>query len=223
MGNFTRSNLALVLGTALALGGCATHTPMDYTAFKQAQPRSILILPPLNDSPDVKATVSMLSHSTYPVAEAGYYVFPVTLVSETFQQNGLHNPPEIHDVSIQKLREIFGADAALYMRVKQYGSSYAILSSAAIVTAEAKLVDLRSGQVLWTGVATASSEEGNNNQGGIAALLVTAIVKQIMNNVMDMSHTVAGKTAVRLLTAGTPNGLLHGPRSPNYGKEGQAR
>ena len=223
MGIITRARLTLACIITAALGGCATPTAMDYAAFKQAKPQSILILPPVNDSPDVNATFSLLSHTTYPVAEAGYYVFPVTLVNETFQQNGLHNAPEMHDVSAQKLREIFGADAALYIRVKQYGSTYAILSSAAVVSADAKLVDLRSGQVLWTGSASASSEEGNNNQGGLAAMLVGAIVKQIMNNLTDMSHVVAGKTATRLLSAGMPNGLLHGPRSPQYGKEGQPR
>ncbi len=220
----TRHGLRLAsLALSLALGGCASKPPVDYTAFKQANPRSILILPPLNDSPDVNATPSLLSHSTLPVAEAGYYVMPVTLVHETFQQNGLHNAAEIHEVSAQKLREIFGADAALYMRITRYGSTYTILSSAAVVAAEAKLVDLRSGEVLWTGSASASSEEGQNNQGGLAALLVSAIVKQILNNVTDMSHTVAGRTATRLLSAGSPNGLLYGPRSPLHGKEGQPR
>ena len=47
----------------------------------------------------------------------------------------------------------------------------------------------------------------------------TAVVKQIMNNVTDASHNVAGITSTRLLSAGTPNGLLFGPRSPLYGKD----
>jgi hypothetical protein len=208
----------------LALTGCATQQPMDYSAFKQARPRSILVLPPVNDSPDVNATFSMLAQSTRPLAESGYYVMPVTLVNETFQQNGLHNPPEMHGVSQQKLREIFGADAAMYIRVKQYGATYTVFNSAAIVAADAQLVDLRSGQVLWTGSARASNDEGNNsNQGGLAGMLVAALVKQILNNVTDASHGVAAMTADRLFTAGAPNGLLYGPRSPNYGKDGQPR
>ncbi len=57
----------LVAGfTLLALlGGCAPTKSVDYSAFKQAKPRSILVLPPLNESPDVKATYSMLSQVTF--------------------------------------------------------------------------------------------------------------------------------------------------------------
>jgi len=94
------------------------------------------------------------------------------------------------------------------------------VSSAAIVSAEARLVDLSTGTLLWSGRATASNDEGNNNSGGLVGMLVTAVVKQIMNNVTDASHNVAGITSMRLLSAGTPSGLLYGPRSPLYGKDG---
>ena len=149
----------LVAGfTLLALlGGCAPTKSVDYSAFKQAKPRSILVLPPLNESPDVKATYSMLSQVTFPLAEAGYYVVPVALADETFRQNGLTSAGDVHQVSPAKLREIYGADAALYVTVSDYGTRYMVISSATIVTASAKLVDLRSGTTLWTGAATTAA------------------------------------------------------------------
>ena len=208
----------LVAGfTLLALlGGCAPTKSVDYSAFKQAKPRSILVLPPLNESPDVKATYSMLSQVTFPLAEAGYYVVPVALADETFRQNGLTSAGDVHQVSPAKLREIYGADAALYVTVSDYGTRYMVISSATIVTASAKLVDLRSGTTLWTGSATASSEEGNGgNNGGLVGMLITAAVKQIINSsVEDAGYPIAGMTSARLLSAGQPGGLLSGPRSP---------
>lgn len=212
--------LATIGALAAAMAGCAAPKKVDYSAFRQAKPASILVLPPLNESTDVNASFSMLAQSTYPLAESGYYVLPVTLVSETFHQNGMSNPPDMHAVAPAKLKEIFGADAALYIKVKRYGTTYTILSSAAIVTAEAQLVDLSTGTQLWSGSASASSDEGGNNQGGgIAGLLVAAIVKQVLNSVTDASHNVAGVTSARLLSAGMPNGILYGPRSPKYGKD----
>jgi len=214
-------------GTALAitatlLVGCATPPPQkDYSAFKQAKPASILVLPPVNLSPDVNASFSMLSHATLPLAESGYYVMPVALVNETFKQNGLANPPEMHEAPLPKLREIFGADAAMYIQITRYGTVYTVLDSAAVVSASARLVDLRTGTELWTGAATASNNEGNNQGGGLAGMLISALVKQVMNNLTDASHSVAGVTSTRLLSAGTPQGLLYGPRSPMHGKEGQ--
>ncbi len=119
----------LVAGfTLLALlGGCAPTKSVDYSAFKQAKPRSILVLPPLNESPDVKATYSMLSQVTFPLAEAGYYVVPVALADETFRQNGLTSAGDVHQVSPAKLREIYGADAALYVTVSDYGTRYMVI------------------------------------------------------------------------------------------------
>lgn len=212
--------LAALVAAALLLGGCATRKPYDYTVFKEARPASILVLPPLNSSPDINATYSMMSQATAPLAESGYYVFPVTLVDETFKQNGLTSPADIHDVSIVKLREIFGADAALYINVKQYGTSYVVISSETRVTAEGKLVDLRSGKTLWAGAATASSAEGDSNNGGLIGMLVKAAIRQIVETVSNQGHVIAGQTSARLLSAGRPNGILFGPRSPMYLKEG---
>ena len=206
---------------ALLLTGCAKPTPYDYSAFKQSRPKSILVLPPLNQSPDINASASMLSHVTYPLAESGYYVFPVALVDETFKQNGLMTAQDIHAVSTDKLRQIFGADTALYLNVKEYGSKYMVISSETRVTAEAKLVDLKTGKQIWNGVATASTSEQQSNSNGILGALVQAAVNQIADTVSEKGYEIAGITSTRLLTAGTPRGMLYGPRSLQYGKEAQ--
>jgi len=213
------SQLAAALVVVAALGACATPSPYDYTAFRENRPVSMLVLPPLNETPEVAATYGVLSQVTLPLAEAGYYVLPVTLMDETFRQNGLNNPAEIHDVSPQKLREIFGADAVVYIKVTQYGTSYVVVSSETRVTAQARIVDLRTGQLLWQGSATASSSEGrSSNQGGLAGLLITAIVTQIVETASDTSFNFSGVASQRLLSP-RKNGVLYGPRSPNYQKD----
>jgi len=103
--------------------------------------------------------------------------------------------------------------------VPEYGSTYRVISSDATVKAKAKLVDLKTGTLLWEGAAMASTAENNNNGGGgIAGLLIAAVVKQIMNNMTEVSHTMAGVAGQRLLTT-QPNGLLPGPRSPAFAKD----
>jgi hypothetical protein len=214
--------LRMFLSACLAflLGACATPVPFDYTAFKQDRPASLLVLPPLNESKDIKATSGVLATTTLPLAEAGYYVMPVSLVDETFKQNGLTTPTDIHEVPAAKLREIFGADAAVYIRVKQYGTTYMIIGSETRVTVDGKIVDLRSGRVLWSGSATASSQESDSSsQAGLVGLLVKAVVTQIIGTVTDASFNYAGITNQRLLGAPRKNGLLAGPRSPSYQKD----
>jgi len=206
---------------ALLATGCATQhqTPYDYAEFKHARPASILVLPPLNSSQEVIAPYGMLAQATLPLAESGYYVVPVALAEETFKQNGLATPADIHQVPVAKLREIFGADAALYIEVKSYGTSYHIVNSTTVVAADAKLVDLRSAKVLWQGSASASSAEGQQNQNGLVGMLVSAVVNQIVGTVSDASYKIAGITSKRLLWAGHSNGMLYGPRSPLYQKD----
>lgn len=203
----------------LAMTGCATKTPFDYTAYKESRPRSILVLPPINNTPEVPASYSVLSYATLPLAEAGYYVMPVTLVAEAFKENGMTQPGDMHATSADKLRQIFGADAGLYITISKYGTVYQLVDSASVVSADAKLIDLKTGKVLWTGSASASSNEGKNQQGGLAGMLIAAVVKQVIGTMTDESHKVAGITTMRLLSPGTPNGVLYGPRSPNYGKD----
>ncbi len=209
-----RRTSVLVVILLLLTGCVAPQQNIDYTAFRQSKPRSILVLPPLNESPDIRATYSFLSTVTRPLAEAGYYVFPVALVDQTFRENGLLNPGEMHQAPLDKLREIFGADATLYITVTQYGPSYHILSSEIRVTASARLVDNRNGQLLWQGSATAT-DEGGNHSGGLVGALVVAVVKQIVSNVGDQGHAVAREVSTRLFAV-RPNGLLYGPRSPLY-------
>jgi hypothetical protein len=217
-----RSAAALAaLAAATLLSGCAAPPKSyDYTAFRQSKPRSILVLPPLNDSPDINGTYGLLAQATMPLAESGYYVLPVAVVDEVFKQNGLVQPGEIHAAPAGKLREIFGADAALYITVHEYGTRYQIISSVTQVKAEARLVDLRSGDLLWTGTASASSaEQQNSSGGGVLGILITAIVQQIANTATDASFPIAGVASQRLLSAGRPGGMLFGPHSPRYGQD----
>jgi hypothetical protein len=211
--------LALALLAMLATG-CASNAPtQDYTAYKASKPRSILVLPPVSESLDVNAGFGVLSQVTYPLAEAGYYVLPVSLVSETFKQNGMTTANDIQSVSPAKLRTIFGADAVLYLDVHEYGVHYQVFDSVARVAVSAKLVDLRSGTALWSGSAVASSAENqNNNNLGLVGMLIQAAIKQVVNNVSDASYPVAGVASQRLLSVGA-NGLLYGPYSPHYGTD----
>ena len=174
-----------------------------------------MVLPPLNMSPDIRASYSMLATVTRPLAELGYYVFPVALVDQTFRENGLAEPGEMHNASPAKIAEIFGADAILYIKVNEYGATYRVISSEVIVSASAELIDARTGRSLWTGSAKASNSENKDSGGnGIVGMLVSALIQQVANNIGDPGYQVARTTSYRLFNAG----LLPGPRSPNYEK-----
>jgi hypothetical protein len=199
---------------------CVSIPPAkDYTAFRNADPHSILVLPPINKSTEVVAPYSVLAQLVAPIAESGFYVFPVALVEQTFRSNGLTVANDVHSLPIEKLHEIFGADAALYLSIEEYGTSYVVISSDTVVTVKASLVDLKTGETLWQNTASASSAETRGDSGGgLIGALVEAALNQIIETVADRGFDIAAITSNRLFSAESYNGLLHGPRSKKYGQ-----
>lgn len=202
------SGLTLVMAV---LAGCAAPEPRDLTAFRQAAPRAILVLPPLNESPEVEATWGFLSTVSRPLAEQGYYVFPVGVIDQLMKANGLPTAGEMHDVPVSKLREVTGADAVLYVTVKQYGNQFQLFSTVARVSLEARLVDARTGEPLWSGKATAENQSGSSS-GGLLEKLVVAAITQAVAASTDASRPVAADANWQLITSpdrGLPPGPMH--------------
>ncbi|WP_141674109.1 DUF799 domain-containing protein [Gilliamella sp. wkB112] len=185
----------------------------DYTAFKESKPSSILVLLPINHSNEANASFGVLSQLTFPLAEAGYYVFPVNLANEVFKQNGLTVANDIHSVNLAKLRETFNTDAVLYINIKDYGTNYQLVQSDTRVTLEAKLVDARTVKLLWTGTATASSLETQQTSGNLFSMLISAAITQISDSIRDRSVAISALSATRLFTPNPlkSNGILYGP------------
>lgn len=195
---------------ALVLVGCATK-PYDYTNFREHPPRSILVLPPLNESMSVEGTYSYLSTATRPLAELGYYVFPVAIVDQLLKENGMPTAGEMHQVPLNKVAEIIGADAVMYVTLKEYGTKYQVLSSVPTVSATAKLVDTKTGVLLWSGAVLL--QQTSQGSGSILADLIVAAVTQAINTSTDRAHALCGPANVILFTK-KDQGLLYGPYHP---------
>ena len=214
-----RITLALSAVCLLLLSACSTPSAKpDQSAFRNSKLASILVLPPVNQSPDIRGSLTFYATVTRPLSEAGYYVFPVAMVDATFKENGLQMADDIHEAPLAKLQSIFGADAVLYITVEKYGSSYVVLDSQTVVSAKARLVDARSGALLWQGQASASDAEGRDNNNGLAGVLINSVIHQLASNIGNPGHQVAKLARARLLSPHT-GGILYGPRSPNHGKD----
>lgn len=194
--------------------GCSLKEPgksPDYSKFIQAKPRSILILPPINNTTEVYAGESFLSWSSRPLAEMGYYVVPIALVVQTFRMNGLTEPMDMHGVSLKKLGEVFGVDAVMYITIEEFGTKFLLVNSVTQVRALAQLVDVRTGMELWSGEEhkQASSNSSNND---LVGMFLTAVIDQVVNTSADQAHReVAPSVAWQLFTK---RGIYPGPYAP---------
>lgn len=194
---------------SLMLTGCVTpQEPYDYTNFHAHPPRSILVLPPLNESTAVEGTYEYLSTVTFPVAEMGYYVYPVSVTDHFMKDNGMPTAGEMHQVSLDKVREIIGADAVLYLTLKEYGSKYEVLASETRVVVQGKLVDTRTGLLLWEG--TGMAQEGSGAGGNLIADLVAAAVTQVVASSVNEVHQVSRMANANLFMT-KDRGLPYGP------------
>ncbi|WP_269620379.1 DUF799 domain-containing protein [Zhongshania sp. BJYM1] len=211
--NISTRNRALVFALlALSLVGCQVAPPYDYSALQASKPRSILVIPPLNESVDVNAPYTFISTVSKPLAEKGYYVFPVAVVDQFLKENGLPSPGEMNGVPLEKLRENIGADAVLYTTINQWGQKFQLLSSVTIVDSELKLIDARTGELLWTTRAFAqqSSSDGGS---GLAGAIVGAIVQQIAGSISDQTPALSSGANAMAINAHN-QGLLPGPYLP---------
>jgi hypothetical protein len=193
------------------IAGCVTTPPFDYSSFRNHRPRSILVLPPLNQTTDVNAPYTYLSTITRPLTECGYYVFPVAVVDAYMKENGLPSPEEMHGVALDKIRNIIGADAVLYVTIEEWGQKYIVVQSITTIKAKARLIDTASGEVIWQGTQAVS--QGSGGGGDPIAMLITAAVTQIINTMVDYTHDLS-RVANYTMIYDANQGFLAGPYLP---------
>jgi len=193
----------------LLISGCATK-PYDYTAFKKSKPRSILVMPPKNNSIEVNAPYIYLSTITRPLAEKGYYVFPVSVIDHFLKNNGLPTPDEMNSIPLDKIDKYIGADAVLYITIEDWGQKFQILASVAKVHVNFRLVDVKSAEVLWESSVIAEESSGDS-RNSFAGAIIGAIATQILaTTVADHTPSLA-KRANNMAINNQERGMLDGP------------
>ena len=162
------------------LAGCAPKAMVkkDLSAFIAAAPRSILVVPAVNKSLDVDAPNYVLSTLPIPLAEKGYYVFPVNTSKYVLEQEGYYEGEQIHQVPPETLAKLFDADAILYVTINRWDAQYAVLSTQVTVEFDYRMVG-RDGTELWKERKRMVYAPQNNNSNGIAGLIAAAITAAI--------------------------------------------
>ncbi len=204
--------VVVLVGCAL-LAGCATNAPKDYSNFQASAPKSILILPPINESVDIAGTYSCLSTMSLPIAEMGYYVFPVEVVDRLLKENGFSQPVEMHQIPVDRLRAFTGADAVLYPVVKEYGSKYQVIASTTKVHMSARLVDAKTGTDLWTSNVAVERGSSDYSQAGLVGQLLGVVLEQVINSKTDPANQLSAQASVQMFSD-PKEGLLRGPYRP---------
>jgi len=201
---------------AALLSGCVAppvDKGYDYSAFRSANPRSILIVPVVNNSVDVDASDYFLSAISQPVAERGYYVFPVNMVKRVMEEDGLADADMVHAADPTRLAALFGADSVLYVSVERWDAQYAVLSTTVTVEFDYVLKDGHTGQTLWRSGQRIVYQPQAGGSGNIIADLIISVVQAAATkakpNYLPLARQANKNAVVR-----THHGLPAGPYRP---------
>ncbi|MFL5312212.1 MAG: GNA1162 family protein [Myxococcales bacterium] len=193
--------IALIAALAAA---CAQPAKKDYSKLVSSNPRGLLVVPVVNKSVDVDAADYFLSTLSVPLAERGYYVFPVNLVKRMLEDDGLSDAALVHGTDPARLCALFGADAVLFVTIEQWTAKYMLLTTQVTVEFDYVLKDGRTGEELWrdhqTGVY--ASDSGG---GGLAGAIAAAIVAKAAPNYMPLARE-ANSRAMAYPGPGFPSG-----------------
>lgn len=195
---------------AVAMGGCASKpVEKDMTAFKAASPRSILVVPAVNKSLDVDAPNYMLSALSLPLAEKGYYVFPVNTTKVVLQQEGFYEGEQIRQQPTQVLAKLFGADAVLYVTINRWDAQYAVLTTNVTVEFDYRLV-YKDGTEIWSAQQKLVYSPQATNTGSPLASLVVAVISAAVTRAAPNYLPLTKQANNQAILAG-PNALPDGP------------
>ena len=211
---------AVALGLMAATGGCAVTQPSsDFRQFRQEDPRSILIVPVMNQSVNVNAAENFLSTLAQPFADRGYYVFPSYMTRRTMEDDGIGDPGLVHAAAPSKLGAIFGCDAALYVVIERWESKTVIISTVTTVDLNYSLKSCKTDAELWSRRQTISySPQQQNSSGNPLADLIAQAAVSLIEKAAPSYMPLARQANLQAAT--TPGlGLPAGPYSPNHGKD----
>jgi hypothetical protein len=205
----------------LGLSACATNTQIakkDYSALRTENPRSILVVPAINRSVDVDAPDYFLSTITRPIAERGYYVFPVHLVKRIMEDDGLNDADMVHAGDPRKLGKTFGTDSVMYITIERWDARYIVLSTTVTVELSYVLKSASTGETLWENKQKLVYQPQNNNQGGgIAGLIAQAVSAAIAKAAPNYVPLAQQANAQAVYIKG--QGLPAGPYDDMYQKD----
>ena len=205
-----------LLAVLAAIGtGCAAAPPSkDYSAFRAADPHSILIVPPVNRSMDVRAPELVLTILPIPLAERGYYVFPVNMVKRVLEDEGLSDPNLVHGADAARLCNLFGADAALFATIEEWVVEQHGVDVRIFLEFDFALKDGKTGVTLWREHRSAESRGGSADP--MSSLLANAILRSMPTG---WTYVPLARKTVGEVFGDPREGLPAGPHRKDYGKD----
>ena len=92
----------------------------QYAGFYEEKPVVMLIMPPINNTPNVEAKEALHTTITTPLVEAGYYVVSPNLSLDFLRSESAYDAELFIDGNLELFGSVFGADAAVFTIIDRW-------------------------------------------------------------------------------------------------------
>ncbi|WP_461210336.1 GNA1162 family protein [Desulfocurvus sp. DL9XJH121] len=172
----------LVAILSCGLAGCAKQVTKleEFPGMYEEDPTSILILPPMNESTAADAKQYYSTTIQEPLAQNGYYTFPMPVTDEILRREGVYDTELLYNMPVTKFKEYFGADAVLFTTIRKWDLMYAVIAGNLTVSFDSEIRSTTSDRVLWKYNGTVVVDlSGGSGGGGLFGLVVKAVVTAV--------------------------------------------
>jgi hypothetical protein len=118
-----------------------------------------------------------------PLAESGYYVFSIPFIDQFLHREGITDGEQVSRIPLSKFKEMFDADAVLFVTLNSWDTNYYVTGGNVTVGAKFELKSTSSSEKLWqyddVVVHNTSGNSGNIIADMIATALTTALVDYV--------------------------------------------
>ena len=203
----------LAVLAALLAAGCAAPPKKDYSKFRAADPHSVLVVPAVNNTVSVEAAALYLTTLPIPLAERGYYVFPVNMVKQVLEDEGLADPGVVHGADPTRLCGLFGADAVLYVAIETWTAEYLLFNTQVRVEFDYVMKDGKTGDTIWRDRRMIYQDSSQGARDPVSPFVMALIAKAYPN------YTGLARSANQQAFWWPGMGLPPGPYHSLYGKD----
>lgn len=210
-------NCFILLATISVLSSCSSSVTrlQQYGAMYEQQPKSIVVMPPINQTNFAEAKDFFYTTMALPLIEKGYYVFSPYLTMEMFKTEGAYDSEMFIDGSLDQFKNVLNCDAVMFTKINKWEKK--AVGGKIKVDVEYILKSATTGETLYTSSGEIKLDTSINAGGGAFGALVSLAATAI--NTAATEKVVAGRACNQYVLQDLPEG----PYSKNHLADGKLK
>lgn len=202
-------NYIILALCAILLGSCAQSITKgeQYAKVYEEKPKSILVMPPINNTNVVEAKDYFYNTLSHPLCEKGYYVVSPLLALDLLKQESAYDSENFISGNLTPFRNVFGVDAALFTIINKYKKND--LLNTISVEIEYILRSTKTNETLFDRKGELTVNCGSSNGSGLIGLVTNALETAVTDKI------IGARRCNFYVLADLPAG----PYAPEYGKD----